>query len=139
MTDNPQPEKKLEDEFRNLGENLVEILRTAWDAPERKRIQGELERGVNELGATLRQEAEHFAASPGGQQIKAEVQDFSERVRSGEIQTKAREELLNALQLANAELQKVIQQWSAGRDSSAGGESQTTTESAAPDIEKPSE
>ena len=130
MTDNPQPEKKLEDEFRNLGENLVEILRTAWDAPERRRFQEELEHGFNELGATIRREAEHFASSPGGQQLKAEVQDFSERVRSGEVQTKAREELLNALQLANTELQKVIQQWSAGR------ESQAPTEPAAPDTEK---
>ena len=130
MTDNPQPEKKLEDEFRDLGENLVEILRSAWDSPERKRIQGELERGINELGATLRREAEHFASSPGGQQLKAEVQDFSERVRSGEVQTKARDELLNALQLANAELQKVIRTWSAGSDS------QSPPEPPAQDTEK---
>ena len=119
MDNNPKPEENLADEFRNLGQNLVEILHTAWEAPERKRLQQELENGLNELGNTLRREAENFASSPGGQQLKAEINDFSERVRSGEVQNKAHDELLGALQTANAELQKLIQQWTANRQSQA--------------------
>lgn len=115
MTDNPQSEQNLTDEFRHLGENLVEILRAAWESPERKRIQDELESGLTELGTTLRREADHFASSPGGQQLKADIRDLNDRVRSGEVQSKAHDELLKAMQTVNEELNKVIQQWSENR------------------------
>jgi hypothetical protein len=130
MTEQPQPEDNLAEEFRSLGKNIVEVLRSAWEAPERKRLQQELEDGLNELGSTLRREAEHFSSSPAGQQFKSEVQDFGERLRSGEVETKTREEMLKAMQMANAELQKIIQQWSAGQDK------QPPAEPAAPEAEK---
>lgn len=123
MTEQPNPEQqetgsgspgedRLKDEFRLLGENLVNTLRSAWDSPERKRLQGELESSVNELGSTLRREVEHFKESPTGQQLKSDVEDLGERVRTGEAEAKLREEILSALQIINAELEKFSQRWS---------------------------
>lgn len=108
MTDNPKPEENLTDEFVALGKNLVEAMRVTWDGPERKRIQQEIETGLDELGVTLRREAENFASSPTGQQIREDVQDLGERLRTGEAQTKIRQEMLSILQTANSELKKVI-------------------------------
>jgi hypothetical protein len=113
MTDNPQPEGNLEDEFQALGKNLVAALRAAWDTPERKRVQEQLITGMNELGTTLKHEADNFSTSPAGQQIKNGVEQVSERLRNAETQEKVRLELLNALKSANNELQKVIDRWSA--------------------------
>ena len=115
MNEQMPPEEDLTQEFRNLGKNLAEALRTAWEHPERKRLQEEITNGLNEMGDTLKQEAETFAESPTAQQLKSDVQQIGERVRSPEVHTKVRQELLTVLQTANNELQKVVQQWSAAQ------------------------
>jgi hypothetical protein len=134
MTDDPRPEGKLEDEFQILGKNLVAALRAAWDTPERKHVQEELITGLNGLGSTLKQEADNFASSPAGQQIKNGVEQVGERLRNAETQEKVRQELLNALKAANLELQKVIERWSA---KAGGSDAGTSTEAASQ--EKPPE
>ena len=112
MDDKPKPEGNLRDEFHNLGKNLTEMLRTAWNSAEATRVQEEVTSGLNELGTTLRREAENFASSPKAQQIKSEVHQVGERVRSAEFQSTVQHELLTALQTVNTELQKVIDNWS---------------------------
>ncbi len=138
MTDDPRPEGNLEDEFQVLGKNLVAALRAAWDTPERKRVQEELITGLNGLGSSLKHEADNFAGSPAGQQIKNGVEQVGERLHNTETQEKVRQELLNALKSANIELQKVIERWSAKTAGSAGG-SDAGTNSEAASQEKPPE
>jgi len=111
MSEKPQPEESLAEEFRSLGKNLVSALQAAWDAPERKRLQEEVMNGLNELGETLQREGEHFTNSPTGQQLKTNVEQIGERIRSSETQEKVRIELLGALKTANSEIQKVIDRW----------------------------
>jgi hypothetical protein len=138
MSDDPRPEGRLEDEFQVLGMNLVAALRAAWDTPERKRVQEELITGLNGLGTTLRQEADNFASSSAGQQLKSSAEQVGERLRSAEAQEKVRQELLNALKVANSELQKVIVRWSARTAESTGAtEAGPTTEPSS--AEKPPE
>lgn len=115
MTDQTPPEGNLADEFTNLGKNLLEVIQSAWQSPERKRVQQEIEQGLNELGDTLKVEAENFKSSPTGQQLKTDVEELGQRIRSGETQAKIQQELLAVLQTANTELQKVIQKWSASQ------------------------
>lgn len=112
MTENPTPEENLAEEFRSLGKNLVEALRAAWDNPERRRLQQEIESGLAELGSTMKREAESFSGSPSGQQLKSDVEQLGKRIRSGEAHEKVRTELIAALKTANAELQKVVEKWS---------------------------
>lgn len=148
MSDTPPAEENVVDEFKNLGKNLVGLLTAAWDNPERKRFQEELENGVIELGNNIRREAEYFSESPTGQRIKSDVEDLGERIRHNQAQEKARQEVIRILQTANSELQRVINRWKAeeqetpsgadsGADSSAdsgaesAGESNTDAEEAA--------
>ncbi|HEX7974048.1 MAG TPA: hypothetical protein VF498_06545 [Anaerolineales bacterium] len=109
MTENKPPEDNISEEFRNLGQNLAEVLRTAWESPERKKFQQELETGLTELGKTLKREANTFNDSPTGQRLKENVQDVREGLHTGEAQTKVRSELLSALRFFNGELEKVIE------------------------------
>jgi hypothetical protein len=74
-------------------------------------LQEEVMNGLNELGVTLQRESEHFASSPTGQQLKTNVEQIGERIRSSETQEKVRTELLGALKTANSEIQKVIDRW----------------------------
>lgn len=122
MTDNPQNEGNLSEEFRTLGENLLKALHSVWDSPERRNLQQEIEDGLTQLATTLKAEASTFNESPAGQQLKSDFEDLRQRVRSGEAEAKAREELLKALKLVNAELDKAVSRW--GDTNSSSGENQ---------------
>lgn len=116
MNDIPQDEGDLAEELRQLGKNLVDTMRLAWDSPERKKFQDEIETGLTDVVAALKKEADEFSTSPSGQQIKDEIDDLRRRWESGETETKARQELMNAIRLANNELQKWSEKWQRGSD-----------------------
>jgi ribosomal protein L16 Arg81 hydroxylase len=128
MSDNPQPEEHLSEEFRNLGKNLISAVQAAWDSPDRKRLQDEVVGGLTELGVTLRKEAEYLSNSETGQQVKSNVEQIGERIRSSETQAKVRQELLAALKTANNEIQKVIDRWSEGTPPASSDSEQTADE-----------
>lgn len=98
-------EPEISDDFKQLGDNLVELLRAAWERPERKEIQSELENGLNELGTALNKAAAEFSTSETGQKLKEEVQDLKSRVKSGEVEGTIRKDLKAALTAVNRELE----------------------------------
>ncbi len=100
--DPPPPENELVDELRNLGHNLKGMLQAAWASEERRKLQNEIQAGLVELQKTVAD----FAASPAGQRLKAEAQDLGGRVRSGQVESQLRNDLLAALRTLNAELEK---------------------------------
>ncbi len=116
MSENKPPENDLAEEFRNLGKNLADALRTAWESPERKKFQQEIENGINEMGATLSKEFSTFIESPTGQRLRSDVEDLGERIRTSDAQQHAREELLMALKRANIEIQRAAERWDASKN-----------------------
>jgi hypothetical protein len=113
MSENSTSEENLTDEFRNLGKNLIDVLHTAWESPERKKLQEEIESGLTEFGSSMKRELETFTDGPTGQQLKSDVEDLQERIRSKEVETKMRDEILNTLRIVNTELEKVTGKFSA--------------------------
>jgi hypothetical protein len=122
MGESNPPEDKLAEEFHNLGKNLMDAFRTAWETPERKKLQQDIESGLNELGNTLRQEYNTFSESSTGQRLKADVEDLHERVRTGEAEAKVRSDLLVALRTVNDELQKVTDRLASRQSSESASE-----------------
>lgn len=112
MSEEKQEHGTLRDEFRALGENLKEMLNSAWESDERKKLHGELEEGMRELGKVLNDFASEVQSGEVGQSIRREVDQFSQRVRSGEVENKARQEILKALKLLNNELEKASEKFS---------------------------
>ncbi len=53
MSDPSKPTGDLFNELFALGNNVTRLMRTAWDSPERKKAQGELETALNDMAATL--------------------------------------------------------------------------------------
>jgi len=109
MTDQNPSQENLGAEFRAFGEHLKDMLRAAWDRPERQQLQNEIEHGLNELGASLRQASDEFAHSDVGQRVKSGVDDLRTRVESGDVEKTIRKDLGKAMQAVNAELQKLAE------------------------------
>jgi hypothetical protein len=101
-----KPGEDVAAEFSALGKNLMTLLQSAWESEERRKLQGEIEAGLTELGNTLNQAVTDFRESPTGQRLKEEAEGLRTRVRSGEVETEIREELLVVLRRINLELEK---------------------------------
>ncbi len=101
-------EEKLSDDFKQLGENLAEMLRAAWDRPERKAIQSEIQSGLNELGQALNKTVNDFSESDVGQKVKTEVGEIRAKVQGGEVEDAIRADVQSALKSVNGELEKLI-------------------------------
>ncbi len=125
MNQSQKPEENLADEFHNLGKNIVEALSSAWERPERKQLQQEIVAGLSDLANTLKREVDSFQASPTGQQVKSELEELRERVRSGEAEESLRAELLKALRLINTELEKAAARLSEREDAAEKGQEET--------------
>ena len=107
MTENNSSQKQtrsLADEFVELGKNLKEALQTAWASEDRKKLQEEIEAGLQEAGKAIKQATEDFSTSQAAQTLKSEAEDFQKRAQSGELEAKIRTEVLAALRLANEAL-----------------------------------
>lgn len=110
MSDKPQNESnEIADELRQLGKNIKEALRSAWESEERQKLQQEVQAGLLELGNFLNQTADDLKNTQTGQTIKADIDDFKERWHTGEVENKVRNEILEALQTANRELKRAAQ------------------------------
>jgi signal recognition particle GTPase len=94
------------EELRELGRNLKAIIQSVWESEERKKLERELETGLNEVYTSLSKTAKEFSESSTGKNIKAEIEDLGERIRSGEVEIKVRDEILTALRTANVGLKK---------------------------------
>ena len=107
MTSAPPPsEGELSEELRKLGENLKQAAQAAWHSDESQKLRQELRTGLSALEAGLKGATTEFTSGETGQRLKADVQDFSARVRSGQVEAQVRQDLLAALRAVNETLQK---------------------------------
>ena len=122
MEENTQPEEKLTDEFRNLGKNIIDAVHTAWERPERQSLQEDIEKGLSEFGAVIRQEVDKFNESPTSQRMKSDAEKIQTRFKNGDFDSKVRDELLTALQAVNSELKKVKEKFKVSEPEQAPNE-----------------
>ncbi len=112
MTEQQEPKPTLKEEFDNLGENIREALHGAWGSEERKHLSEEIERGLSEIGDALSKVADDLQHNETVKKVSAEVDDFADRVQSGEFAEKLRSETVGALHALNEKLEKWIDTWS---------------------------
>lgn len=102
----------LNQEFTEFGRNLKMAFNAAWESEERVKAQQEIEAGINHLGQALDNFATSFSASEAGQQVMDEMDEFGQRLRSGEVAEKAKDELLKALKALNKGLENAADRFS---------------------------
>jgi hypothetical protein len=106
--ENKTPENEIGDELRELGNNLRDALRSAWESDEARKLQKDIEDGLASLGTSLSEAAKDFSNSQTGQNLKEDVKDLRQRWESGEVGSKVRYEVLDALRTVNDELKKTV-------------------------------
>lgn len=106
MTTKP-PEDDLPGEFLRLGHNLRDAVKAVWDSEEGRRLQRDIKTGLSALEAGLKEAAEELTQSEVGQRVKDEMHDLGQRVRAGDVESRVKSDLLEALRTVNRELQKV--------------------------------
>jgi hypothetical protein len=109
MSEEPNTQPDITSQFRELGENLKNFFHTAWESEESQNLRQELKNGLDELGRATNEAVDEFKTSETGQKFQAEAEDFKARVESGEVETKAREEISKVLTFINDELGKLNQ------------------------------
>lgn len=118
MSHSSKPSGDLFDELFRLGSNLTRLARAAWDSPERRKLQGEVETALTDLTNTLNRAGMDFMLSPTGQRIYAELQSVRERIRTGGLEAAAYEETVSILQRLNTELTKAAEKMKGESDQS---------------------
>jgi hypothetical protein len=117
--DTANPESgDLEEELRTLGDRLGAVIRAAWESEDRLRVQREIETGLAGAAAAIQSAMEDFGRTETGQQLKEDVRDLGDRIQSGELPSKVRDDLLRVLRTVNAELDRAGQEM-AGRAAGA--------------------
>lgn len=107
---------ELKEEFQKLAENLAGNFKALWEHPQTEEIRSEFKEGLHQLGDTLNQLANDFSESPTGKKFQEDARGFGEKVRSGEVESKVRAEMVKALNAINTELEKVRENWSGTAD-----------------------
>ena len=114
------PSEDASSEWQDLGQNLKNIFQNTWESEERRKLQEDIEAGLADFSSTINKAVEDFKESPTGQRLKTDVDGFHERVKSGEVEGKAREEVAAVLRSINSELEKVSK--SGGTSSKVDGD-----------------
>lgn len=112
MSTEDRSENNVHKEFNALGKNLFKAIQSAWDRPERKSIENEIVKGLDNLSSVIKKEAENFSDSKTGQKMKAEIDQFGEKIKKEETQQKFRKGVIDILKNANSELEKAIEKLS---------------------------
>jgi hypothetical protein len=102
--ENPNPQPDISSQFRELGENIKRFFHSAWESEESQKFRQELQNGLNELGRATNEAVDEFKTSETGQKFKAEADELINRVETGEVEAKAREEISKVLDFINTEL-----------------------------------
>jgi hypothetical protein len=112
-------QERLPAEFRRFGENLVRALEAAWESDDRKKLTREIEEGMKAFGAAVEETAKGLADSPTARKARKDIEEFSERVQSGETAQEVREGILKTLKRINEDLEAAAVRW---KDASEEGE-----------------
>jgi len=108
--ENPNPQPDITSQFRELGENIKNFFHSAWESEESQNFRQELQNGLNELGRATNEAVDEFKTSETGQKFKTEADDFINRVETGEVETKARQEISKVLSFINNEFGNLNEQ-----------------------------
>jgi len=106
MDESTKHEGELSEEFRKLGSNLKEALEAAWNSPDRQRLEQEIKTGLRQAAEALAGLAAEAVESETGKKLRTEVEALGDRVKSGELESKIRRDVLDGLQKLNAELER---------------------------------
>ncbi len=102
----PPDDDALKRELNALGENLHRALLGVWESEDRKRLQSDVESGLEAVLHNLRSEVREFQDSDTGKRLKNDLKALEEDLRAGETAARVREEIVRVVRSLNQELER---------------------------------
>jgi hypothetical protein len=140
MSESNPNNESVSDELKKLGVNIKSVLNAFWESEERKSATRQLEHGAAEVAKAFDQLADDVTNSETSRKLQSEMNDIQNRFRSGELETKVREDVVTTLNKINKELAEFTQRWSTSSEATADPENPSTraTEEETQDVKKDS-
>jgi uncharacterized protein with ACT and thioredoxin-like domain len=107
MSDEAKQERSVSDEISQLGKQFSEVIRTAWESDDRKRIQGEIIEGLRRFGDEVTEALQKVAESDTGKQVSTQTEKVISDVKQSGIADDVRKGVLQGLDTLNRELGKL--------------------------------
>lgn len=106
-----EPEGDIAEELKNLGRQLADTLRTAWNSQERQRLESEIRRGVKSFADEVGKAVHEIKDSPPAQRAREEVGQIRTKVETGELGNKAKSNMAQGLHWLSEELERLSKQF----------------------------
>ena len=94
-------------EFKNLGKQFGETLRTAWNSDERVRFETEVREGVRGFATEVDKAFTNFKDSDVGTKARKEASEVKSKVDAAEVTDQARVGFAQGLHWFSLELEKL--------------------------------
>lgn len=99
-------ESDLLKELNRLGENIGNLLRSFWESEERKSVEREIAKGVEELNKQINKAVEQAKADKTVEKAKQGMKEAWETAHGPKIVGEVQAGVIDALHSVNAELAK---------------------------------
>lgn len=99
------------DEFKNLGKQFGETLRSAWASEERVRFEKEVREGVRSFASEVDKAFMEFKESDVGTRARKEASEVKSKVESAEVADQARAGFAQGLHWFSLELEKLAKRF----------------------------
>jgi hypothetical protein len=117
------------DELGRLGNKLVEVIDTAWNSEQRKRIEEDLRVGLKDVGSSLEDGLRQLSEDEQAKDLMGRAEDVAEnishQVRSSEITRELTAGLAKGLHILGDQLDHLVQEMKAS--GTADAEKETAT------------
>lgn len=100
------PSESIRQQFNDLGANIRDVFSNAWDSQEKQKVQDDLKNGLIDLGEMLGKLADEFHIREFTKKMVDGVEEIGEKVRSGEMEDKAKTDVIRTLKKINQSLTK---------------------------------
>ena len=98
-------------EFKDLGRQFADTLRTAWESEERQRLEIEIREGVKSFADEVDKVIREVKTSQPATRMREEAGQVADKVETSEVSRKARTGLAQGLQWLSEELGKLADQF----------------------------
>ncbi len=126
MTEEEKYEESLREEFNALGKNIKDAFTGVWESEERIHISSQIEAGISEVGEAISQAGTDIRESETGKQIRADIDEAADRIRTGEMREMFERDLVSILRSVNTEIEKATEGLSKSETSDEDGNNEET-------------
>jgi hypothetical protein len=107
MADEVKHERSVSDELSKLGKQFSDVIRTAWESDDRKKIQDEIIEGLQKFGDEVTEALQKAAESEPGKQVASQAEKVIADVKESNVAEDVRKGLLQGMDALNRELGKL--------------------------------